>query len=69
MLRGEINQALKLDILLACMTDDEVSPLDVLCYRVFESISFQIDVWTALRIWKKGPISHLKNQTLVPTTF
>lgn len=51
------------------MADDEVCLLDVFCYRIFESKSLQIDVWTAVSSWKKRSSSNLKNQTLISTSL
>lgn len=49
------------EILLTCMADNKVCLLNVICYRTFESISLQTDVWTAVSSGKKGPFSDLKH--------
>lgn len=49
------------DILLTCMADNKVCLLNVICYRTFESISLQADVWAAVSSGKNRSFSDLKH--------
>lgn len=57
------------DVIFTCVADDEVSLLHVVCYGVFESESFQCDVWTAVSSWKERSSPNLKDQAFISTSL